>query len=273
MRGTCLCGAIEYEADQLDSPIEHCSCRTCRKAHAAAFNSAAAVCHEHFRWIRGQELLRGYASSPGKNRWFCSRCGSHLVAQVEGREYLILRVATLDDDPGQSPAMQIWASHEVPWLKYGPHVAAYPEWEPGHQSAYVFVYGTLKEGFPNSTINTGTRLPGLFVTAERFPFYLVGERHSPWLIHQPGQGEQVIGQVFEVGPAVFERMDALERVHEPDGYRRVQVEVRQQGEDGAGPLSVFAYLKDPDALPGADIRQGPLAEYTLEHAVLYQKRN
>jgi hypothetical protein len=37
--------------------------------------------------------------------------------------------------------------------------------------------------------------------------------------------------------------------------------------------SVFAYLKDPDALPGADIRQGPLAEYTLEHAALYRKRS
>jgi ADP-ribosyl-[dinitrogen reductase] hydrolase len=39
MRGSCLCGAIEYEVSQLDSPIEHCSCRFCRKAHAAAFNT------------------------------------------------------------------------------------------------------------------------------------------------------------------------------------------------------------------------------------------
>ena len=62
----------------------------------------------------------------------------------------------------------------------------------------VFVYGTLKEGFPNFGTNTGTRIPGLFVTKERYPLYLVGQRHSPWMINTPGKGTQVIGQVFEV---------------------------------------------------------------------------
>src|SRR5574340_1419010 len=132
MRGSCLCVSIEYEATQLDSPIEHCSCRTCRKAHAAAFNTAALVKHGHFRWLRGEDLLKGYQSSPGKKRFFCSNCGTHLVAQLEGRDFVILRVATLDDDPGTTPQFRIWASHEVPWLRYGTSVVAYPEWEPGH---------------------------------------------------------------------------------------------------------------------------------------------
>lgn len=66
MRGSCLCGQIEYEVSRLDSPIEHCSCRYCRKAHAAAFNTAAAVKLEHFRWLMGSELLRSYESSSGK---------------------------------------------------------------------------------------------------------------------------------------------------------------------------------------------------------------
>jgi hypothetical protein len=132
MHGSCLCGAIEYEVTHLDSPIEHCSCRTCRKAHAAAFNTAASVKHEHFRWLKGQDLLTGYPSSPEKTRWFCSKCGSHLIAELRGREYVVLRVATLDDDPKKTPAFQVWASHEVPWLQYGPSVVAYPEWEPGH---------------------------------------------------------------------------------------------------------------------------------------------
>src|SRR5688572_24027904 len=55
----------------------------------------------------------------------------------------------------------------------------------------VFVYGTLKEGFPNFGANTGTRVPGVFVTKERYPLYLVGERHSPWMINSPGEGKQV----------------------------------------------------------------------------------
>lgn len=133
MKGSCLCGAIEYEVSQLDSPIEHCSCRTCRKAHAAAFNTAAAIELAHFHWIKGQEFLKAFESSPGKYRCFCSICGTQLVARLTDRGYMILRVATLDDDPQVKPQFQIWKSHEVSWLEYGPHIPAYNEWEPGHE--------------------------------------------------------------------------------------------------------------------------------------------
>ena len=131
LRGSCCCGAVAYEIRQLDSPIIHCSCRTCRKSHAAAFNTGASVKHEHFRWVRGQDQLKAFESSPGKSRYFCSNCGTHLIAQRTGQDQVILRVATLDDDPEQKPAFQIWASHEVSWLEYGSHIPAYPEWQPG----------------------------------------------------------------------------------------------------------------------------------------------
>jgi len=133
MRGSCLCRSIEYEISQLDSEIEHCSCHTCRKAHAAAFNTAASVRHGHFRWIKGEEFLTSYESSPGKKRFFCSRCGTHLVAQRLGKDHFILRVATLDDDPGVEPSFQIWSAHEVPWLRYGSSIPSHSEWEPGHK--------------------------------------------------------------------------------------------------------------------------------------------
>ena len=133
MRGSCLCGGIAYEITRLDSPIEHCSCRYCRKAHAAAFNTSAGVRREHFRWLRGAELLRTYESSSGKRRSFCGQCGTPLVAERDGLDLLMLRVATLDEDPGARPALRIFTADEVPWLAYGPEIAAYPEWEPGHR--------------------------------------------------------------------------------------------------------------------------------------------
>lgn len=133
MKGSCLCGSIVYEILQLDSSIGHCSCRTCQKAHAAAFNTAAAVKFEHFKWLQGEPLLKSFESSPGKLRYFCSNCGTHLVAHRAGRDCFILRVATLDDSPGMKPEFQIWKSHETPYLEYGPHLPAYSEWQPGRQ--------------------------------------------------------------------------------------------------------------------------------------------
>jgi hypothetical protein len=131
MKGSCLCGAVEYEIDQLDMPIAHCHCRTCRKAHAAMFNSTAGVNRDHFRWLKGEEKLSSFMTLPEKFLYFCSVCGSHLVAERPEQSHVIVRVATLDDDPGFKPTMHIWCSHNVPWLQDVKDVPFYPEWQPG----------------------------------------------------------------------------------------------------------------------------------------------
>ncbi|MBV7337779.1 GFA family protein [Chloroflexi bacterium TSY] len=131
MKGSCLCGDIVYEIDSLDFPIAHCHCKTCRKAHAAAFATTAGVKREHFRWVQGEEKLTSFESSPGKLRRFCSGCGTHLVAERPAQAHVILRVATLDEDPGHSPTMHIWRAHDVKWLQDVGAVPSYDEWQPG----------------------------------------------------------------------------------------------------------------------------------------------
>ena len=136
----------------------------------------------------------------------------------------------------------------------------------------VFVFGTLKEGFPNFATNRGTRVPGVFITKERYPLCLVGERRSPWLIDSPGNGEQISGQVFEVDQATLDAMDKLERISEPDGYRRVVLAVESGDVINSQSLDVNAYLKQARHLVASEIRLGPFSEYTLEHAALYRPR-
>lgn len=135
MKGSCLCGAVGYEIDRLDLAIVHCHCHTCRKAHAAAFASTAGVAREHFRWIRGEDKLTAFESSPGKQRYFCSVCGSHIVAERATQAHVVVRAATLDDPPGIKPASHIWCSHDVPWLQDGPGTQFYPEWQPDRKEA------------------------------------------------------------------------------------------------------------------------------------------
>jgi hypothetical protein len=113
--GSCLCGRIRYEVDGELGPIVNCHCRTCRKAHAAAFNTSARVARGQFRWTRGAEEVAGFESTPGKTRFFCSRCGSHLRAAWDGASEVVLRVGSLDDDPGAKPRLHIWTSQRAPW--------------------------------------------------------------------------------------------------------------------------------------------------------------
>jgi hypothetical protein len=118
VKGSCLCGAVAYEVTALAGPIVNCSCRTCRKAHAAPFASTARVDRAAFRWTKGQDRGSAFSSTPGKLRHFCPACGSHLMAEWQDEPRVIIRVATLDDDPQQRPEIAIWRSHEVPWLNY-----------------------------------------------------------------------------------------------------------------------------------------------------------
>ena len=108
MRGSCLCGAVTYEVSPYDMKIGHCSCRTCRKAHAAPFAATARVPRDKLSFLSGEDKLRSFESSPGKQRRFCSICGSHVLAERPADPHVVLRVATLDDDPGARPLIHIW---------------------------------------------------------------------------------------------------------------------------------------------------------------------
>ena len=134
----------------------------------------------------------------------------------------------------------------------------------------VFVFGTLKEGFPNFTRNKGVRYGNVFQTKCSFPLYLIGERFSPWLVLEPGTGFPVIGQVFEVDDDALASMDVLERIHEPDGYRRILTKVvcttsREE-------LNVFVYGKPPEMLDVKEVQLELTGEYPLKHADMYRNR-
>src|SRR3954466_4318754 len=96
LAGSCLCGGVAYEVDAPVGPIVHCHCQTCRKTHGAAFSSVTNVPRESFRFVRGEELLNAFESSPGKFRKFCTRCGSHIVAERTAQPTVLLRLGCLD---------------------------------------------------------------------------------------------------------------------------------------------------------------------------------
>lgn len=130
LKGSCHCKSVRYEVERLET-LGHCHCITCRKTHSAAFNTAGRVLRKNFRWTAGEELLGDYRSSPNKSRFFCSRCGCHLMAAVDGADYVVLRAASLDDDPGMKPQRRIWRSHDAPWLFEDGEVPSFEEFPPG----------------------------------------------------------------------------------------------------------------------------------------------
>lgn len=136
---------------------------------------------------------------------------------------------------------------------------------------HVFVYGTLKEGFANFGINAGRRVSGTFRTVERYPLYIVGAIQVPWLVNQPGQGQEVLGQVFEIDDAVLADMDRLERVDEPGWYTRATIEVQAADQAGAAARPVFVYFGAAERVATDTVHAGPLGEFTAEHNSRYRR--
>ena len=131
LSGSCLCGDIQYEVAGELGPMGHCHCRTCRKAHAAAFATTAHVNRSYFRWSRGEDLLASFESTPGKRRFFCPRCGSHLIAAWDDAAVVIVRVGSLDSDPGTRPVAHVWTSQKAPWHEITDALPQFPASFPG----------------------------------------------------------------------------------------------------------------------------------------------
>lgn len=134
----------------------------------------------------------------------------------------------------------------------------------------VFVFGTLKEGFPNFKTNKGNRLASTFLTKNTYPLYLIGDRYTPWLILDEGKGYQIKGEVYDVSEPVLAEMDELEQTAELDGYRRVELDI--YCETTGKYFKGHVYGKTIDQLPGVEIQCELKGEYTLEHAKLFRRR-
>jgi hypothetical protein len=118
LRASCLCQGVAIEVDGPVKDILFCHCTMCRKAHGSAFRARGRVKTKDFRWVRGEELVRYYESSPGQHRGFCSNCGSNLFTKfTEAPEVLGLALGILDDDPGSRPTCHVFVGSKAPWYE------------------------------------------------------------------------------------------------------------------------------------------------------------
>ncbi len=132
--GSCLCGSVKFEFDSAIRRFHHCHCKTCRKAHATVFGSSALVDASSFRVRSGESKISEYSSSPGKVRYFCSNCGTHVFARCDrDPNDVILRIGALDSDPGLKAYGHIWVEDKPDWYDIGDDLPHYAKWAPASE--------------------------------------------------------------------------------------------------------------------------------------------
>ncbi|MEO0784406.1 MAG: GFA family protein [Pseudomonadota bacterium] len=130
LKGSCFCKAVTYSADGLLSPLGHCHCETCRKTHSAAFNTSALTPYDGFQWTSGEDVVTYIESSPGKRRYFCPKCGTHLVALYPEQKHAVLRIGSVDSPLPAKPVVHIWTSEKAPFFEFDDGLPRLPEAAP-----------------------------------------------------------------------------------------------------------------------------------------------
>ncbi len=130
IKGSCLCGAVQYEVTGSLKNIGNCYCSMCRKSHGAAFATYAGLDPDTFHWVSGAEMVTEYISSPEGGQCFCEQCGDTLGA-IENGKVTYITLGTVDGDPGVCPEGHIFVGSKAPWVEITDSLPQFEKYPPG----------------------------------------------------------------------------------------------------------------------------------------------
>jgi len=118
--GSCLCGALRFRATLPSKWVAHCHCTLCQRAHGAPVVTWVGFQSEKVHLLDPEACLRWYASTPGAERGFCSRCGTTLFfrAQRWPGELHVVR-SNFDGPVDREPQVHVHYDTHASWLRIG----------------------------------------------------------------------------------------------------------------------------------------------------------
>jgi hypothetical protein len=137
--GSCLCGEVRFRIEGELAPIQVCHCQQCRKAQGGPFAAVIPVAASAFQWVSGEELLKSYESSQGKQRLFCGCCGSPVLSRRHALPDVVrVRVGLINEPLGVGIAWHAYTGSKCDWWSIEGDAPQYREghapWpQPGHQ--------------------------------------------------------------------------------------------------------------------------------------------
>jgi hypothetical protein len=129
-KGSCLCGAIQYEVRGEIGVGYFCHCGRCRKATGSAFASSALVVAKDFVITAGRDALKNF-SHHGVHRVFCANCGSPIISRRDiAPEAVRVRLGSLDSPLGRGPQGHIYVDSKADWFEIHDVLPQYAEGAP-----------------------------------------------------------------------------------------------------------------------------------------------
>ncbi len=120
IRGSCLCGSVSFEFEEVNSSFRLCHCHRCRKISGSAFYAGFTV--KGLRFLSGEVDIRSFEAPvlkypPAYRTDFCERCGSPVPWPIFESETHNVPAGCLDEDPGVRPVEHVLVECIAPWDK------------------------------------------------------------------------------------------------------------------------------------------------------------
>ncbi|UXY13623.1 GFA family protein [Chitiniphilus purpureus] len=118
IKGSCCCGAVQFELSAVPGMMGTCHCSRCRKLGASTF---VFVTSETFRLTQGREQISVYkAVAPYKyDRCFCSVCGTALGEVLSESNSFPVAANCIDQELGIENRFHEFVAEKPDWLKIG----------------------------------------------------------------------------------------------------------------------------------------------------------
>jgi hypothetical protein len=117
VKGSCLCGAVEFAVKPPFSAFRYCHCSRCRKASGSAHAANLFVPRAQFQWLKGESSVKRF-ELPNAQRfavWFCADCGTRVPHAIRSREDMLVPAGVLDGDPQARPQSSIFWASKADW--------------------------------------------------------------------------------------------------------------------------------------------------------------
>jgi hypothetical protein len=116
LRGSCQCGAVQFELPDEFERMSFCHCTTCQKLSGGAGTANARVRTDTIRLLAGAELVRTYQPDEGTAKTFCSVCGANLFGGGwPESEHSSVRLSAIDTPFEGRPERHGYLESLPPW--------------------------------------------------------------------------------------------------------------------------------------------------------------
>lgn len=124
LKGSCLCGSVEYEVERPEA-MGYCHCTRCQRWTGSSL-AGVVVAEENFKLTKGEDLVKTYESEFAP-RNFCSNCGSSIYDDLGGKYFV---AAGLMPELDLEPSFHLQVAYKAKWDEIGDGAPQYAESPP-----------------------------------------------------------------------------------------------------------------------------------------------